>query len=873
MRTAPFKRRSAALALAALLGALLLLPGPARAASQGEPARIWSVSEVQQGAGAVPVANGAQLGGRLFEKVKIAPVAFNLPLPDPFWSGLPRDDAFGSLFSAADGSQYSVLAQAPSLNPHRARAPKGTITHLDELQAYEKRAGDASLRITISGLLMQLVDDNGPLGASECPAHTACEPVRAVVRFHARAYAESAGGDFFDAGGVAYFQGHQHAWRPGAATAADSPRPLWGEKQFDVDGDADDSKTGASAEMSLRKPVSLKVPLASVRPGELFAVHVSLQAEAVDDRGRESAAQAAIQDPQHREPALLTASGLKQRGKPRFKEPPVRSLAPAQCATRRRGSGALSLSSPAFTASESSSDPMVLVTRSGGSRGAASVTLTAHSATARSGRDFRATKTTVRFADGDSSPRLVEVPLREDADAEAPERFSVELSHVRCGALGARHRATVTILDDDQPPPPDPPPPGAPIGGTPPPGSSAPAPATGLDATFGSGGRVSTPVGGFGHGEAVVIQPSGAIVTAGWHSTPTGNDFALTRHDAAGNLDGGFGVGGIAATDLGGDDDEAYDAALLPDGGIVAVGRTDAASFTNTDFGVVRYLPDGAPNPGFGSGGVVTTDVLGGGDQANAVAVQPDGKIVVAGFATRSGIDGDVALVRYDADGTPDDTFGTHGVVTTDLGTRSDDARAVVVQPDGRIVVAGTADEDIALARYTSAGQLDGSFGTGGTTVTDLGSDDVANAVALTPDGEIEVAGYTLGAHVDRDFLLARYKADGTLDTAFADHGTVRTDLGAGDDFAENLIVDAQGRTVLVGRATSATILDMALVRYDAAGALDPTFDGDGIVTADFHGRGEFGQDLALDAAGRIVAAGYTANGPDTEFALLRTSP
>ena len=133
--------------------------------------------------------------------------------------------------------------------------------------------------------------------------------------------------------------------------------------------------------------------------------------------------------------------------------------------------------------------------------------------------------------------------------------------------------------------------------------------------------------------------------------------------------------------------------------------------------------------------------------------------------------------------------------------------------------------------------------------------------------------GYTLGPHVNRDFLLARYTATGSLDTSFGDHGTVKSDLGGGDDFAENLLVDTHGRIVLVGRAGSATILDMALVRYSADGTLDTGFDGDGIITADFHGRAEFGQDLALDAAGRIVAAGYTANGADTEFALLRTNP
>jgi uncharacterized delta-60 repeat protein len=396
---------------------------------------------------------------------------------------------------------------------------------------------------------------------------------------------------------------------------------------------------------------------------------------------------------------------------------------------------------------------------------------------------------------------------------------------------------------------------------------------SGLDPTFGDGGRVSTPVGGSGHGEAVVIQPGGGIVTAGWRTTPAGNDFALTRHDPSGQLDPTFGTDGIATTDLGGDDDEAFDAALTPDGGIVAVGRTDAAGVQKADFGIVRYRPDGTTDPGFGTGGIVTTDVLGAGDQANAVAVQPDGKIVVAGFATRAGIDGDFALVRYNADGSLDASFGANGVVTTDLGTSGDDARAIVIQPDGRIVVAGTADEDVALARYLPDGTLDSSFGHGGSTITDFGSEDVAGGVALTPAGEIVIAGFTLGAGINRDFLVARYDADGGLDTTFGDHGSVKTDIGGGDDFAENLAVDAQGRIVLVGRATSSTILDMALVRYHPDGTLDTGFDGDGILTADFHGRGEFGQDVTLDANGRIVAAGYTANGSDIEFALMRATP
>ena len=123
-----------------------------------------------------------------------------------------------------------------------------------------------------------------------------------------------------------------------------------------------------------------------------------------------------------------------------------------------------------------------------------------------------------------------------------------------------------------------------------------------------------------------------------------------------------------------------------------------------------RATPDGSPTPGFGGGGFVTTDIAGHGDAANAVAVQPDGKIVVAGFAEVNAIDSDFALARYNADGTLDTSFSADGIVTTDLGTESDDARALAIQPDGKIVLAGDTDQGIALARYPSDGKLDPTF-------------------------------------------------------------------------------------------------------------------------------------------------------------------
>ena len=137
---------------------------------------------------------------------------------------------------------------------------------------------------------------------------------------------------------------------------------------------------------------------------------------------------------------------------------------------------------------------------------------------------------------------------------------------------------------------------------------------------------------------------------------------------------------------------------MLRDNGIVAVGRTDVRGVQKTDFAIVRYLPDGTPNQNFGSGGIVTTPFFGKGAQANRVAVQPDGKIVVAGAAiAANGVDADFAVARYNADGSLDDNFGAHGIATVDLGTENDDATGLALQSDGKIVLAGNAGEDVGL--------------------------------------------------------------------------------------------------------------------------------------------------------------------------------
>src|SRR5262249_54933170 len=222
--------------------------------------------------------------------------------------------------------------------------------------------------------------------------------------------------------------------------------------------------------------------------------------------------------------------------------------------------------------------------------------------------------------------------------------------------------------------------------------------------------------------------------------------------------------------------------AVQADGKVIAVG-TDGS-----DFVVARYNTDGSLDTSFDADGVRTLDVGGAADKATAVAVQSDGKIVVVGS------DGaDAVVARLDADGSTDTSFSADGRQTIDLGGTADTANAVAIQPNGRIVIAGTNGTDFALARLNRAdGSLDTTFNKTGTKLIDFGGDaDVANAVAVQADGKIVVAG-TTGV----DFALARVNEDGSIDTDFDGNGLAVLDAGGGADTIRGLALQADGKIV-----------------------------------------------------------------------------
>jgi uncharacterized delta-60 repeat protein len=231
-------------------------------------------------------------------------------------------------------------------------------------------------------------------------------------------------------------------------------------------------------------------------------------------------------------------------------------------------------------------------------------------------------------------------------------------------------------------------------------------------------------------------------------------------------------------------DDEADALAIQPDGKIVVAGYTTTGG-DDSEFALARYTVNGTLDRAFGTGGKVTTAF--GSAGAKAVALQPDGKIVAAGQVLVNRPDFDFALARFDANGALDQTFGSGGKVTTTFGSTADFVDAVALQPDGRIVAAGSTgtsqqrDDVFALTRYTPDGTLDSSFGDGGTTGFVTQSQNLAQSVLVQPDGKIVVAGDSLvySRPGPSDFALARYNADGTLDESFGSGGKVTTTFGS----------------------------------------------------------------------------------------------
>ena len=369
----------------------------------------------------------------------------------------------------------------------------------------------------------------------------------------------------------------------------------------------------------------------------------------------------------------------------------------------------------------------------------------------------------------------------------------------------------------------------------------------------------------------MAVQADGKIVVVGAAFNGTDTDIAVARYNTDGSLDATFGTGGKVTTSLFAVNESGNAVAIQADGKILVAGITVNAG--NTDFALIRYNANGSLDTSFDTDGKLSTVVGTGYDEATSIAVQSDGKILVAGLAT-VGANYDFAVVRYNTNGSLDTSFDTDGRVTTPVGTANDFISAMAVQSDGKIVVAGFTtiggSIDFALARYNTNGSLDASFDTDGKLTTAvLASTDMAHDVAIQSDGKILVAGSSNNGS-NNDFALVRYNTSGALDTSFDTDGKLTTAIGTGNDDIRSIAVQSDGKILAAGSAHNGTDSDIALVRYNGTGSLDTGFDTDGKLTSAVGSSDDFGRSVVVQTDGRILVAGYSFAGVSSDFALIR---
>jgi uncharacterized delta-60 repeat protein len=402
------------------------------------------------------------------------------------------------------------------------------------------------------------------------------------------------------------------------------------------------------------------------------------------------------------------------------------------------------------------------------------------------------------------------------------------------------------------------------------PASSAAAAPGDLDTSFGGDGKVTTDLTKGTDGALdVAVQANGRIVAVGRASSTNGyGRFAVLRYKANGTLDASFGGDGKVITNFAKREDLANAVAIQDNGKIVAAGGASKSAFDGK-FALARYRKNGALDPSFGGDGKVTTNLAEGVESAYDVVIQADGKIIAAG----GGDLGEFGLVRYNADGTLDAAFGEDGKVVAAITPDFELLFGVALQPDGKIVAVGSTALDFVLARFNPDGSLDPTFGGDGVVTTNFTSgQDYAKAVVIQDDGKIVVAGDAgYCCEWTSSFGLARYNADGTLDTTFGGDGKVITNFTDGDDAAGDVVIQANGKVVAVGGSGyqgPESPTRIALARYHPDGTLDASFGGDGKVTTKI---GEFahGSAAAIQDDGGIVVAGG-CGGVNDRFALVR---
>jgi len=410
-----------------------------------------------------------------------------------------------------------------------------------------------------------------------------------------------------------------------------------------------------------------------------------------------------------------------------------------------------------------------------------------------------------------------------------------------------------------------------------------------LDPSFDTDGIVTTDQNEFDQINDIAIQPDGKIVAAGYSgilhdSTQEPLSIMIVRYNTDGSLDATFGSGGIVTTAIG-TYAKAWAVAVQADGKLVIGARS--GTFLTSDFTLVRYNPNGSLDASFGTGGIVVTS-FGDFSQIQDVAIQSDGKIVATGDAPSFGTSTSLSIftvARYNTDGSLDATFAGDGVSQAIPAgfsiSPAVDPHAIAIQADQKIAVAGTcvigSSLKFCVSRYNPDGLLDNTFDSDGLVMTDFDSSfgGLANDLSIQPDNKIVVGGQCFPPTGGVIPALARYNPDGSLDPGFDSDG--RVTMPNSVQFEPTALALQSTKIVIVGRDFVTFDSAMAAARFNSDGSIDDTFGSGGLVTTPVGTLQSAANAVAVQTDGRIVSAGYSnfifnfaLGAAFSDFALVR---
>jgi uncharacterized delta-60 repeat protein len=798
------------------------------------------------------------------------------------------------VYSSENGRTYWVGAQAPNADllgqtPEESWA--GSASQLRQDQSYQRYAANATMEIVITQIYLEVADYNGTtprfagcpwLGAEQTDPRDCHDSLEAAVSLNVQVLSDSALdvpymsktlsslngtadlGSMSGAPAELKVSGNPHRRQKTHEGYIEHPkhRSIFKVSDFLETGDTQTMR------VTLRKPLHVPVDISDTPlcdptgPVECkeFTVRIWALATAGNRRAGETYARAFLRDPVNfgGDVEVIT-TGLTATNRPLPDNVPIDVPVLPECTNGSQAeAGTVHFTTPNYRIMEFGQvSPQIHLVRTGGSAGQVIVNVRSRDDTAVAGTHYQRYSATFVFNDGDDVARTIDLQtLDNDGNDGNVSLDLVLMAKDGCATLGDPAETRVTIVDDEARPVPNNNPSGT------------------LDSTFGTDGKVNTaPFGG--DGSKMLRQPDGKLVIVGGSTV----DFLLARFNADGTPDTTFGSAGHVITDiLGGFNSEhARAVAIQPDGKLVVAGE-GSPDFSTNYVTLARYNTDGTLDRSFGIDGKVSSGPVVG--RAWAVAVQADGKIVVAGdqyIGNRQSDFGDVLVARYNADGSVDAGFASSGLQVFDAANGTDQACNVVVQPDGKILVAGvpvqnTGVEPTVLARLDANGALDSTFGNGGKLI--ISTARIGHGLALQPDGKLLLAGATMG--FPSSFALMRLNTDGSYDSAFGNGGAVTASIthstsGVGDR-GTSLALDPDGRIYVAGIAGSINH-DFGLARFTSAGVLDTSFAGTGSMIVDFNALEDGAESIALEPNGKIVLGGYATPTSSEGFGLARIHP